>query len=154
MAYSPTKPREYGSTKDVVGRLIADAGGAKHAAFILERAASQVYAYADPDVDAQISLDMARRLAAVTGSIALAEDIAALAGGIFMPIKAAPDAITELSAKSSEEHGDLMGALMRAAADGVIDECEARDLLQRCDQHLRAVVALRAKLVGLANERG
>lgn len=62
MAYAPTKPREYGSTKALVARLIDEAGGAKQAAFIVERASSQVYAYADPDVDAQISLDMARRL--------------------------------------------------------------------------------------------
>jgi hypothetical protein len=149
MAYSPTKPRDYGSTKELVGRLIADAGGAKHAAFILERAASQVYAYADPDVDSQMTLDMARRLIAVTGSTALAEDLATLAGGVFMPMAPTTDALAELSAKSAEEHGDLMGALMRADRDGNIDASESRHLLKACDQHLRAVVALRAKLVSL-----
>lgn len=149
MSYSPTKPRDYGSTKEVVGRLIADAGGAKQAAFILQRAASQVYAYADPDVDVQINIDLARRLVAATGSTAIAEDFAALAGGVFMPLEPTPEPLAELSAKSAEEHGELMGALVRACSDGVIDDSEARELLQECDQHLRAVTALRAKLVSL-----
>jgi hypothetical protein len=41
---------------------------------------------------------------------------------------------------------------MRAASDGKIDARESRELLKVCDQHLRAVVALRAKLVSLATE--
>lgn len=149
-----TKQRDYGSTKDIVTRLVDQAGGVKRSAFLLGRAASRVYELCDPARDDQMSFEAVRKLTEFTGATAAAEDLAALAAGAFMPIEPAADPLTELSAKSAEEHGELMGALMRAAADGSVNEYEARDLLKECDQHLRAVVALRAKLVSLAATKG
>lgn len=151
MAYTPTKHREYGSTKALVARLIDDAGGAKQAAFIVERASSQVYAYADPDVDAQISLDMARRLTVSTGSKALAEDFAALAGGVFMPI-VPPNAETleSLAATKAHEHGRMISSLFIAMADNHVSGDEARKLLVEADSNLRVLVAMRARLATIA----
>lgn len=152
MAFSPTKPRDYGTTKAVVARLIDDAGGAKQAAFIVERAASHVYAYADPDVDAQMTLDMARRLAAATDSNALAEDAAALAGGVFMPIRPDESALSDIAASNAHEHGRVMTGLFAAMADKHVSSREARDLLPKVDDHLRSLVAMRAKLVSIIDE--
>ncbi len=152
MAFNPHKPREYGSTKEIVGQLIDAAGGVKNAAFVLERSPTLLYSFSDPQADAQISLDAARRLAASCETSILAEDFAAIAGGVFMPVEPCADPLAELSAKSAEEHGELMGALVRACSDGVVDHHEAREILQECDQHLRAVVALRAKLVSIATK--
>ncbi len=152
MAFAPIKPRDYGTTKELVARLIDEAGGVKRAAFLGGRAASQVYAYADPAVDAQMSLDIARRLSAASGSATLAEDAAAIAGGVFMPIAPSNDPLSELSAKSAEEHGELTAALMRACADDKISPDEARGLLDELDQNLRALVSIRAKLVSMTME--
>ena len=149
MSFAPTKPREYGTTKELVARLIDEAGGVKRAAFLCGRAPSQVYAYAGPDVDSQMSLAMARRLSAVAKSSTLADDAAAISGGVFMPVAPSNDPISELSAKSAEEHGELMSALMRALGDGKITGDEARELLAELDGNLRALVAMRAKLVAI-----
>lgn len=152
MSFSPTKPREYGTTKELVARLIDEAGGVKRAAFLCGRAVSQVYAYADPAVEAQMSLDMARRLSVAARSTILADDAAAISGGVFMPVTPSNDPIAELSAKSAEEHGELMSALMRALSDGKITDIEARELLAELDENLRALVAMRAKLVSIMTE--
>ena len=147
MSFTPTKPRQYGSTKEVVARIIDECGGVKQAAFVAGRAPSQVYAYADPAVDAQMSLDMALRLSVAADSMTLAEHAAAVAGGAFMPILPAADPLAELSAKSAEEHGEFTGALVRAMGDGKLDPHEASALLAELDDSLRALVAIRAKLV-------
>lgn len=153
MVYHPTKQREHGTTKAVVSRLIDDAGGAKNAAFIVERAASQVYAYADPDVDAQITLDMARRLAIASGSRALADDAAAMAGGVFMPIEVDEAEVTKLAAQRAHEHGRVTTQLFVSLADSKISPAEARDLMRRVDDELRALVGLRAHLAKIAEAK-
>lgn len=150
MTFRPTKPREYGSTKDVISRLIDEGGGVKQAAFLLDRSLTQAYAYADPATPDQMSLDQARRLAAATGATAAARDFAALAGGIFMPLEPSADPLAELAAQSSEHTGGLMAALLRASADHKITAEEARGIITEADQLLRAVVALRAKLTSIA----
>lgn len=153
MVYQPTKPRDYGTTKAVVARLIDDAGGAKQAAFIVDRAASQVYAYADPDVDAQMTLDMARRLAAASSSRALADDAAAMAGGVFMPISVDENSVAQLAAQRAHEHGRVTTQLFISLADSNISPSEARDLVGRVDDELRALVGLRAHLAKIAEGR-
>jgi hypothetical protein len=140
------KARDYGTTKAVVARLIDDAGGAKQAAFIVERAASVVYSYADSDVEAQMSFDMARRLAAASGSRALADDAAAMAGGVFMPIEADEASVNALAAQHAHEHGRVVTQLFVSLADLKVSAVEARDLIKRVDDELRALVGLRAHL--------
>lgn len=135
-------------------RVVEQAGGAARVSHLLARRLPRIYEFCDPASEPQISFDAVRRLTEFCGATAAAEDLAALAGGVFMSIARADDHISELSAKSAQEHGDLMAALMRAVGDGKLDDREARDLLKECDQHLRAVVALRAKLVSLAAAKG
>lgn len=145
--YAPQKLREYGTTKEVVSRLVDDAGGIQRAAIICARAASQMYAYCEPAVGAQLTLDQARRLAAASKTHILAEDFALIAGGVFMPIVASQDPLLELSAKSAEEHGEMIAALVRALSDNKLTQAERVALLAELDDSLRALVAILAKLV-------
>lgn len=148
MSFNPTKVRDYDTTKELVARIIDECGGVKQAAFLGGRAASQVYACADPAVDAQMPLDIALRLSAASNSTTLAEHVAAMAGGVFMPIQPMTDPLTGLSAKSAKEHGALVGALIDALSDGAICDKERADLLARIDQSVRTLVSVRAKLAG------
>lgn len=78
MSFRPYKGgAPYATTKDAVTRLVHDAGGAKPAAFVLERRERGIYEYCDPDHDAQMSFDQVRRLTVATGSTAAAEILAA-----------------------------------------------------------------------------
>lgn len=103
MSFHPTKSRDYGTTKELVARIIDECDGVKNAAFLGGRAASQVYAYADPAVDAQMPLDMAMRLSVAAKSTTLAEHIAAISGGVFMPVNPIADPLAGLSAKLSSD---------------------------------------------------
>ena len=150
MSFCPTKPREYGTTKELVARIIDECGGVKHAAFLGGRAVSQVYAYADPAVDAQMSLDMAMRLSVATKSTTLAQHVAAISGGVFMPVAPSADPLAELSAKSAEQHGEMIAALMRAMSDNQVAPQEARGLLAELDKSLSALMSMRAKIAEAA----
>lgn len=154
MRFYPTKVRDYGTTKELVARIIDECidecGGVKQAAFLGGRAASQIYAYADPAVDAQMPLDVALRLCVASKSTTLAEYASALSGGAFMPIHPMSDPLAGLSAKSAKEHGALMGALIEALQDGDISTNERSDLLARIDQSVKTLVSARAKLAGEA----
>jgi len=148
MPFNPTKSRDYGTTKELVARIIDECGGVKQAAFLGGRAASQVYAYADPAVDAQMPLDIAMRLSVAAKSSTLAHQIAAISGGVFMPLNADTDPLANLSAKSAKEHGHLMASLIEALQDGSISARERADLMERIDQSVRTLVSARAKLAG------
>ena len=148
MPFNPTKARNYGTTKELVARIIDECGGVKSAAFLGGRAASQVYAYADPAVDAQMPLDIAMRLSVAAKSTTLAHHVSAISGGVFMPVHPHTDPLAELSAKSAKEHGALMGSLIVALQDGEICSREKADLLERIDQTVRTLISARAKLAG------
>lgn len=144
MAFHPTKARDYGTTKDLVARIIDECGGVKQAAFLGGRAASQVYAYADPAVDAQMPLDMALRLSVAARSATLARHAAAISGGVFMPLALDEERLPALTSKSAKEHGALMSKLIEALEDGHVSRGEARDLLATVDQYLCALASMRA----------
>lgn len=154
MTFNPNKRREPGSTKAVVSALVDECGGAKEAAFLLGIGYSTVHGFTDPDCDQQISFDRVRRLVMARGAASPVADLAALAGGVFMPIQPSAQPIAELSAKSIEEHGEMMAALIRFSADGALSRGEAALLLEELDQHLRAAVALRSKLHAVASGDG
>jgi hypothetical protein len=140
-----TKVREYGTTKEVVARLFQKIGH-KHAAMLLGIGISSAYSYCDPDCATQATFDHVRRLTAATGNISAAEDLAQLAGGVFMPID--PDAATavELASRSAEDHARMISALIVAVADGQITPKECGTLLEESGKLLRVIVALRVKL--------
>jgi hypothetical protein len=147
-----TKQRDYGTTKDIVTRLVDEAGGVKRAAFLLGRAVSRVYELCDPAREDQMSFEAVRKLTEFTGATAAAEDLAALAGGVFMPIEIDDGDLSRLAADKAHEHGRVTTQLFVALGDGNISPDEARDLLKHVDVELRALMAMRAKLVSLAKK--
>ncbi len=152
MSFKPYKPREYASTKDVVTRLIDQAGGIKRAAFVLERSPTQTLAYSDPATADQISFDQVRHLVAATDAIAAAEDLAALAGGVFLPAPAPNESFDMLAAEGARDWGEFTAALLRARAEKRLHKAsddpvlKGGDLLRRLDKLINALATARASL--------
>ncbi|WP_425376209.1 phage regulatory CII family protein [Rhodoplanes roseus] len=149
MAFRPYKPRDYGTTKDVVTRLFdAVDGGIKRVAFWLRRSPTQTQAYSDPACPDELTLDQARRIAdaAPAAAIVLAEDFAAAAGGVFLPCATTTCRFEGLVAKSAKEWGEFVSAVVDALADGRIDAGERRAVLAELDQVLHALAAARTEL--------
>lgn len=88
MPFKPMKPRTPGSLHHALTRAINEVGGLPAAADLIQRQENWLYKAADPDVDerrkATLSYEEARTLSR-TGAMALAEDLALLAGGFFLP---------------------------------------------------------------------
>jgi hypothetical protein len=147
-----TKQRDYGSTKDIVGRLVDEAGGVKRAAHLLDCSAAHVYAMCDPAREERMSFDAARKLTEFCGATAAAEDLAALAHGVFMPIEISDGDLPRIAADKAHEHGRVTTQLFVALGDGHVCQREARELLKQVDNELRALMTLRAKLVSLSKE--
>lgn len=145
MSFRPVKPREFGSTKSVVGAVFNDAGGVKNAAFLIGKSVTQAYAYADDASPDQISFDRLRRLAAATGSTALAEALAADAGGYFVPGSPSEDSVNELMARGETKCGQLIADRLRD-----LDRAGAADaspqMRRDLDELLSTLAALRARL--------
>jgi len=149
MSFKPVKPREYGTTKDVVSRLIAEAGGAKRAAHLIGLSATQVYAYSDPQEPDQITLDNVRRLVEASGSSAPAEDFSGLAGGFFTAVEASNESFAALMAREEREHGKAMASIVERLGwhdNGALKPPERAKLAREIDGMIRALVAARRKL--------
>ena len=149
MAFRPYKQREYGSTCDVVSRLLDQSGGAKHAAFLLDRSTTQAQSYSDPQTPDQISFDQVRRLTDATGAVAAAEDLAALADGVFTPLGPSEELLAVLLAKGETEHGKFLPRLVQqlgAHGAGQLGDVSRVALLKDLDAMIRAFVAARSKL--------
>jgi hypothetical protein len=147
-----TKPRDYGSTKDIATRLVDEAGGVKRAAFLLERAVSRVYEFCDPACPDQMSYDFVRKLTEFCGATTAAKDLATLAGGVFMPIAIDDGDLSRIAADKAHEHGRVTTQLFVAMGDGEVSRDEARELLKQVDGELHALMTLRAKLVSLTKD--
>lgn len=141
------RTQPYDSAAAVVARSYDQLGGVKRAMAAMGRKASQAYAYADGEQ--QMPFDCARALAAA-GATAPAEDLAALANGMFVPL---PDASRgELAAKASAlaiEAGQTMAKVIAALSDGKVTPDEARELLRECDETMSAAAYLRAEIAKL-----
>jgi hypothetical protein len=146
MSFRPYKPREPGTTKQVVSALIDAAGGVKRASVQLHRSATQTLAYTDPATPDEISFDMVRRLVMASGAIAPAEDLAALAGGAFLPCPQPDESFEALAAHSAEDWGGFTATLLRACADGTLDQLDRRNLRERLDHLIRTLACARAQL--------
>lgn len=145
--FQPYKPRPVGSTKAVITELVSQSGGREEAADILERSVTQVASYTDPETKDQISYDQVRRLIRATKSTIPAEDLALLAGGIFLPMGSSDDCFHTLTAQSALDYGRLTSAILEASADGKITHPEMRTILPKLDDLIRCLVHARAKLV-------
>lgn len=146
MSFRPTKPRPYATTKDVIARLVGEAGGVKRVAFTLDRSETQVYAYTDPQEQHQANYDQVRRLTSPDATAA-AEDLAALAGGIFVPGAASTQSLNDLGATASEEFGKAAAALFRALSDNKITHDERPSVRKGLDDVLVVLVATRNRLM-------
>lgn len=156
MAFKPVKARPYGEAKAVVARLFEEAGGVPAVMELLELSRTRVYALADPDSSNDISYTRVAKLTEATGATAAAKDLAFLAGGIFMPLdRDDDDNWLTLAGEASRRHARNIAALMDSLSEterspGVIDQEEAREILEVLDQQLSVLARQRAKLARIA----
>ncbi|MHA6287113.1 hypothetical protein [Maricaulis sp. CAU 1757] len=163
MSFNPVKIRRYGEPKEVVARVFEEVGGIPKVMELLELSRTRVYALADPDSTNEISY---ARVACLTeaGSTAAAQHLAALAGGVFVPIDKAEDANwLALAGEASRRNARNISAVMESLSEterspGRIDEHEARNILRVLDEQLGVLAVQRAKLAaivaGEAEENG
>ena len=124
------KPRQPGTTKEVVSQLIEQAGGPKRAAVSIGVEIAQAYAFTDPAQNKEIKYDQVRRLVLATGATAAAEDLAALAGGVFIPLRSDSDAPEVAICRTPREYAQLMELALTAMRDGRVDHLEASGLIK------------------------
>lgn len=146
--------RKRGTLHAALKRAIDDLGLDRVADVIGERP-GWVYDAADPlradGKKAKVSWSQARALARA-GALSIAEDMAAEAGGVFMPPLPAhtPAALHGALASWISEHGQAVAEIVKRAADGVLDRADAEAALPEIDDELRTLMAVRAMLEGVA----
>lgn len=147
--FKPIKPRAYGSTKELVGRALDQAGGIDEACVILDRGKSTVYGFTDDgEPHSNLTFDGARRLTKLGNVTALAEDLAQLAGGVFVPLSAPEGLMTwpDVGAVTSSEFSQFAQVLFRALRDHQIDPVERARLKRETHDVLRVFAGALAKL--------
>jgi len=151
-AFKPVKPRVVGTPKAAVSHLVAQAGGVERVMVRLGIGKSEGYAYTDPQSDRELSF---ARVAALTapGCTAGVEYLAALAGGVFLPMPAASSSIGALTADAMRKHGAATADLVEALADYRISLAEAREALPEVEAAARAVALLLVTLTEIATGR-
>jgi len=155
MAFNPVKERRYGEPKEVVARMFEEVGGIPEVMKLLELSRTRVYALADPDSSNDISYARVARLTEA-GATAAAQHLAALAGGIFVPVEKADDANwLELAGEASRRNARNIAALMESLGEterspGEVDQQEAREILKLLDEQLGTLALQRAKLAMIA----
>ena len=155
MAFNPVKERPYGEPKEVIARLFEEAGGVPQVMELLDLSRTRVYALADPDSTNEISYARVAKLTE-TGATAAARHLAALAGGLFLPLDKAEDADwLALAGEASRRNARNIAALMESLSEtnrspGEVDQQEARDLLKILDEQLGILAMQRAKLAAIA----
>ncbi|WP_417491258.1 hypothetical protein [Maricaulis sp.] len=155
MAFNPVKERRYGEPKEVVARMFEEVGGIPEVMNLLELSRTRVYALADPDSSNDISYARVARLTEA-GATAAAQHLAALAGGIFVPVDKADDANwLALAGEASRRNARNIAALMESLGEterspGEVDQQEAREILKLLDEQLGTLALQRAKLATIA----
>lgn len=153
--FKPMKPRRPGSLHHALTRAINEVGGLSAAADLIQRQEPWIYKAADPDVDerrkATLSYEEARTLSR-SGAVALAEDLALLAGGVFLPPVAdmAPKALQMALSTYAAESGEALAEIIRRAADGDFSQRDAQASIKEIDEALRALMAVRAITVSVS----
>lgn len=147
--FKPVKPRAPGSLHHALTRAVNEVGGLTPASDLLQRSESWLYTAADPDVErrreAKLAYEEARTLSRA-GATALAEDLALLAGGVFLPPvpDLAPAALQMAVASYAAESGEALAEIIRRAADGEFSKTDATASLKEIDDALRALMSIRA----------
>ena len=104
--------------------------------------------------EAKLSYEDARTLSRA-GAGALAEDLALLAGGLFLPPvpDTAPQALQAAVASYAIESGEALGEIIKRAADGDFSPRDATAALKEIDDALRALMSVRAITVSMAEKK-
>lgn len=147
--FRPYKRRRPGTVHDVITRAFDQAGGLDAAADMIGRDPKWCHAASDPDVErrraASLSYEEARTMSRSGEVTVFAEDLALLAGGVFLPPipAAAPAQLQQALASYTAESGEAVSEIIRRISDGVFDQADARAALPEIDDALRALLALR-----------
>lgn len=155
MSFRPTKRRRHGTLHAALAAAIAQIGSMDAAADVIGRKRAWLYTAADPDADenreAKLTYEHARRMSEA-GATALAEDLALLAGGVFLPPPPtnAPAALQAALATYSVESGQVLAEIIQRAADGVFDQGDGEAALKEVDDALRALMAVRSVVAAAA----
>ncbi|MEM6958240.1 MAG: hypothetical protein AAF411_05395 [Myxococcota bacterium] len=159
MAFDPNKDRDYLSCAAVVSRLYKEVGGVPAAMEILSLSRTRCYALADPDDDAKISYERVIKLTDA-GALAAAQHLAAVAGGVFLPL-VDKDAGSEdwhgIAAEGAKESAALTAALLESLgptgeSPGAIDAREAKALVAQIDATMAVLARQRASLREVAKD--
>lgn len=140
------KPRRPGSMEDVLSTAFAQAGGVKAVADVLPgRKAARLYEAAGPDAEpnheTRLFYDEVRLLTRAMGGrvTAIAEDMALLAGGVFLPPLGENDGCVGAQAgRFGREVGEAMASVFEALADGTITVAEAKTALPQVREAIDA----------------
>jgi hypothetical protein len=162
MAFTPIKPRAYGTPKAAVAKLFEAVGGADAVMELLELSRTRVYAFADPNDDAEISFTRVCKLTEAsrerTPTSPGAEHLTALAGGLYLPLTTASESEWHaMAGAASRRNARTISGLFDALSPendspGEIDAKEARDLLKLVDEQLAVLAMARAKLMAVADD--
>lgn len=144
------KRRKPGSLAEVLSTAFAQAGGTGAAADILPgRTSKRLYEAAAPDSEprheTRLFYDEARLLTrASAGRVtALAEDLALLAGGVFLPpLGEGAGAVGAQAGRFGREVGEAMAAVYAALEDGTITVAEAEVALPQIREAIDAAAEL------------
>lgn len=130
------RKRTPGTLHEVLTRAFAQAGGVESAADMLPgRTGKRLYEAATPGLEprheTQLTYGEARMLTRGHGGVhAFAEDLALLAGGIFLPpIDAGAGTIGAQAGRAGREVGEAMAEVYRSLEDGVFTREEAMAVL-------------------------
>lgn len=144
--FKAVKPRQYGTTEDVVARAFDEIGGAKKAAEIFDITPAVAYAMTDPSVRGEMSLSRAFMLTRY-GATAIAEAMADAAGGMFVPVETPDDGeLIKLVAASQRKEGNFSAQLTEALADGIITDAEYTALHKSLSDLITTLTRARACL--------
>jgi len=146
--FKPVKPRPHGSVHKALSDAVSQVGTLDEAAEIIERQPYWLYTACDPDVErrkeAKLSYAEACKLAGAGGH-ALAEHLALEAGGVFVPMGVIDQvALQAQLATFTAESGELVGEIIRRAADGEFDAMDGTVAIPLIHDALRPLLALLA----------
>jgi len=151
-AFRPQKPIDADLPKAAVRRLFDQVGGIKRVAARLGyRSESQPYAMADGNDPAEITFAQVVQLTGAE-TPAGAEYLAAVAGGVYLPMPTGNTPIGALTGAAMRESGEAAAELLEALTDGLTAE-EATRALDEIDDAVRAWTQLRAKVAAVAKGR-
>lgn len=149
------KPREHGSTKEIVLRGIKEMGGYDAVAAFFGIGSTTAAAMADDARHEQMSFDRVLRLTRFCGVKAFAEALAAAAGGVFIP---APEAdgrgLPALSAESNSEMAEFVASALDALADGKITMGEARVMAAKFEPLMHTLGLIQTQLNAMIRDAG